>query len=334
MRKSLVMAAVAAMVLAGCSQDNVVNSGAEQGNGTPIEFRTLTNKTRATESMDSENIGDFRVSANKDSNTEFDFMKDIAVIKSNSGSATVVWSYAPLKFYPTGTNSIDFFAYSPSGSANVKTGMTSVTTKEAALTYAVPLLGDTKKAEDFLIATQTITNAAGKVAMEFKHALSIATFAAKNVSKGMTLIVTGIELSKLGVEAELTIKSDGTHVWGTPIAQDQVYGLTLPASGVPVLPVLASVDKYQSLLPANEGLMVLPQAVATDIDFVISYTAVDADNVVIGTNQADLKIVGGMTFEMGKRYTFNFTFKGAYDPIEFEGITVGDWTDVAPTPVP
>lgn len=319
MRKSLLMAAVAALVLAGCSQDDVVNSSVDQNNGTPIDFRIVTNKTRATESMNSESIGDFRVSANKSGSNEFDFMKDVAVIKTDDK-----WSYAPLKFFPSDGTVVDFYAYSPSGSVNVIKGMDFNINDGVTLGYRVPEVGDRKKAEDFLIASTSGNSGSNAVVMDFRHALSMATFAAKNASVGMTLIVDRITLSNLGHESTLSLTSGGTFTWGTPVDQMNNYELNLPVSGVPVL---ANGD-YQSLLPEEEGLMILPQTKGTsNIELTVDYTAVDADNVVIGGDVATFTLENSFVFEMGKKYTFNFTFKGAFDPIEFENVVVEHWDD-------
>ncbi len=349
MRKSLVMAAVAAMVLAGCSQDDGLNSGVDQGNGAPIEFRTVTNKTRATESMDKDNIGDFRVLANKVgtyANPVFSFMQDIAVVKTGAS-----WSYAPLKFFPSDGSQIEFFAYSPSGSVNVTTAMISESTaslQKAKLTYEVPVLGniEKKKAEDFLVAVATgdKDNGDQKIAMNFTHALSMATFAAKNVSKGMTLIVDTIEISNLGVKADLTFDASATattpatkFVWTAPTSQNITYALTLPVDGVPVLPASADDTDHKFLVPANEGMMILPQEISGGTEFTVRYRAVDADNISIGRETAVFTLPANQKFDLGKKYTFKITFEGKFKPLVFDGITVDSWADggdVTPTPVP
>lgn len=343
MRKSLLLAAAAAVVLAGCSQDDVVNSGVDQNNGTPIEFRTVTNKTRATESTDGNNIGDFRVSANKVGtyvNPAFSFMQDIAVLKTGAS-----WSYAPLKFFPNDGTVIEFFAYSPSGSVNVSTAMTSESAsvnsvQKSKLSYTVPVLGETKKAEDFLVsvAIGSKDNVDQKIQMNFTHALSMATFAAKNISKGMTLIVDTIEISDLGVTADLTLDAASAattkFAWTTPANQSSTYGVALPTDGVPVLPESADDKGFKTLLPTNEGLMILPQTVSASTVFTVRYRAVDADNITIGRESAEFQLLG-QTFELGKKYTFNITFEGTFKPLVFDGIDVEPWVDggtIAPTP--
>ncbi|MFV0328028.1 MAG: fimbrillin family protein [Bacteroides xylanisolvens] len=321
MRKSLVMAAVATMVLAGCSQDDGLNSGVDQGNGTPIEFRTLTNKTRTTE-MDKDNIGDFRVSAMKEGSSTFDVMENMAVLRT-IGLDT--WTYSPIKYYPNADKSI-FFAYSPSGSVNVSSfGASAV--DQAVIEYTVPLIEtDTKKAEDFLVATTTVAKADYNRAatMSFKHALSMATFAAKNTSNAATFVISKIELIDLTNKGTLT--ADGaTLTWATTGTQDLAYEASLPKAGVSILPGGTSAIA-QGLTSANEGLMILPQDAKATTGVKVYFNAVDGEyeNLFPINNSKVFTLPAGFKFEMGKKYAFEFTFD-KLNEIEFD-VEVGTWT--------
>ncbi len=323
MRKSLVMAAVAAMVLAGCSQDDGLNSGVDQGNGTPIEFRTVTNKTRATE-MNGDNIGDFRVSAIKDATkADFDFMLNTAVI--NTGGA---WGYSPKKFFPSNPVDLSFYAYSPSGSVNVASMATTAGTDEAKIVYTVPLnakkKAQDKDPEDFLVAATQAQS--GTINMKFQHALSIATFAAKNENTGATFIVDSIKLDNLANTGTLTaVAATPTFAWSGLGDQDKVYAASLPAAGVSVLP-----GKTGQLTSANEGLMILPQAVntSTATSLNVYFNAVDGDfHYIFGDNHAKvIALPSTFKFEMGKKYNFVFTFDDLND-IKFT-VEVQNWNNV------
>ena len=258
MKKTLLFAAIAASaLLVGCQKDQTGNG--EQGNGKAIGFRTLTEKTRATV-VDIANINSFKVSAiwaddPAGAPTAFNHMDGINVTRTMDGAdGTNQWTYAPIKYWPD-ADAVDFYAYSPAGSVNVS-GF-SYDGTNVAIEYTVPVTG-AESPEDFLVAKsedKTATSNAGQVVLSFEHALSLATFSAKNVSSGANYTITGIELVNLSNTGML---EPAAFTWGTLGTANQTYKAGLPEIGATVLP---NTNLFLKLLGPNEGLMILPQTV-------------------------------------------------------------------------
>ncbi|GAE84439.1 hypothetical protein JCM10512_2783 [Bacteroides reticulotermitis JCM 10512] len=319
-----------------------MNPNVDQGNGTPIAFRTVTNKTRTTE-MDKDNIGDFKVSTIKSSSTSFDFADDVmngmAVIRGINANT---WSYSPIKFYPDVAD-VSFFAYSPSGSVNV-TKFEGQALKKATIAYTVPTSNaDAKKAEDFLVASTNVVkdDYDENVILTFKHALSLATFEAVNANDGATFIVEKIEFSNMGNSSTLTADAataaTSTFSWAQPAQLDQnkTYAVSLPEAGISILP-----NGNGKLTPEKEGLMILPQEIIGTTRLIITFRAIDGEykdiyesgsvkEFEIPTNVAAPAL---FTFAMNTRYHFKFTFDALND-IKFE-VKMSPWETDQTVPVP
>jgi len=273
--------AVCIIALAGCSKSEELTSAEETvDSGKVISFRTVTNKTRAT-AQDGENIKDFTVFANYYDNdaTNFALMAGINVTRGFNDGATdngTKWSYAPAKYWPIDGETVDFLAFSPAGSRNV-TQLTAVSKKpsetrytEFTIGYTVPLKetdiltsAADKEPEDFLIASNSIAKASqttSAVQLTFWHALSMVRFQVKNENTSVVYTIEKLELCNFANSATYTgkvyeAKPAGEITTKTPGTMDKTYIANLPANGVSV-PHTAD---YVDLLPANQGLMLLPQ---------------------------------------------------------------------------
>ncbi|MDR0994746.1 MAG: fimbrillin family protein, partial [Tannerella sp.] len=206
------------------------------------------------------------------------------------------------------------------------------------------------------------------VSLDFQHALSIVKFAARNKHPEATYIVKKIELLNLANEGSLDLgllaekdSRDSTY-WKLPptAALNNTYEPSLPAGGIGLAPGSSS---FKQLTSANEGMPVLPQEVVSadttngrKPDVVggepalrVTFEATGANGQVLipetqqlfpfpathrkdsfGGGKATWPAIadGEFVFQMGKRYTFNFTFgAGSIDRIEFNVNSVADWDD-------
>lgn len=207
MKKSIIFAAVAAIVLAGCSKNEtyVVNTEKDAVSLGAYTGRTLT-KGGITDDMNLKALAEhgFGVFATYSGTNDFetagatnDFMFNQQVTSADEGST---WTYSPIKYWPNPTNGqaaddqkVSFFAYAPyaddAAIADATYGITGFsidgTTKHNMLSYTfskdkpnVDLMWGykTKDATDPLNVTYTINNnltrTTDNVKFVFQHLLS------------------------------------------------------------------------------------------------------------------------------------------------------------------
>lgn len=354
MKKLFLTAAVAAMALASCSNDQEIASGDKDANGQEIGFRTMTQKTRATETT-TLNITDFKVSGFWSETTAGtpDFMYGTNVVRKGTS-----WEYSPLRYWPT-TGDVKFYAYSPAGSASATNFATTATTPE--IEYVVSNV--TAMQEDFLVAS-TAALTSGTVELTFKHALSQVVVEAQSAVQDVTFEITSVELTNLESAGKLDL-SASPLVWAAPaVAAPLTYSAAL-------LPVTVGYDgdptTFQAVTGPNDGLMIRPQVFvagdATDVDdavnsgspdgipddltsgvfLIVTYNSVAAPNTPLETGKKayislDLSTlgtnVGTNEFEMGVKYKFQLTLAGNMAPIAFSVTAVETWDPAVVVPLP
>lgn len=314
MKKVLFATAVLALTtLQSCSEhDNEIQQG------TSIEFRTLMDKTRASLLSGTNDVrfNSFMVKAFRDKATTFEFMPGTPVFKEAG-----TWTYAPTKFYPSDGKSVSFFAYAPINDGNLSNMTTNGTTTK--FTYILPndqRLGNTST--DLLVARAKQNT--GGVALAFQHALSAATFKAKNANTAdeLTYVITELVIENLRYKGDFTYGT-GTGAVGTWSYDGDPVGYypAVVSSGVAVEPNAG----FKQVLSDNDWLMVLPQtptwATINDITqkptsgsyIAVTFNARDgAGKNIYNANQKFYLVPPtsvGFKFEAGKKYVFQITFE-------------------------
>ena len=317
MKKLLILAAVAVAGLTACQKegDNRTHEGGEV-----IEFRGVTEKTRASLVDGIADFNSFFVSANRsDDAATFGFLN--ASVYKDGG----VWKYAPAKYWPTDAGvTVNFFAYAPVKDPNMANFAPSGTT--ATFDYTVPAdQSASNNAADLLVANVG-PQATGPVAFVFDHALSAINFTAENLAANPKELVFTIS------KAEIT---------GAPTVGTYTYGTGWSAQGTPAL-YKSSVrntavgnGETQQLLSTNDYLMMLPHTVVpASQNVVITFSVKDGEGAYIYEDEElELDFPASFAFEAGKRYNFTFAFDATnlLNPISFT-VTLNPW--VAPTPDP
>lgn len=186
MKRILITLACTAVVLTGCIQDEVLDSGRTSGTDA-VEFGTYLGRSAATratvvtsETLESEGFGVMAWYTGQDEYSEgyssdvydYDFMVNTCV--SHDGS---MWSYTPLKYWPNNEgDKLTFLAYAPysddysvlSGGAATAISQTIDFTVKNEVTDQIDLLwSDNPENEDMLKPYVDY-----KVLFTFKHALS------------------------------------------------------------------------------------------------------------------------------------------------------------------
>lgn len=334
--KKIAILAAAAVALASCSKDKMIEAGSSDA----ISFKPLT--TKATE-VSTTTLPNFTVyayydasSAGMSASLNPGFMNAQPVTGGHNA-----WTYTPTKYWPS-SGQLHFFAYSPTGD----NGVTFAPASGAGLpeiTYTVPTA--VADQNDFLVAQaldQTKSTPVAPVSLTFDHALSQIVFKAQSGAETLEFEILNIEI--------LNVNSTGTYnlysnTWSMPVPTVPVtYAASLNTA------VAGTIRTTMTDLTGGDGtLMLIPQTLTegdpeTDATLVsggylrVTYNAKDIDsNAPIAVNKE--KVIGlDIAWEAGKKYTYELTLNGGTnggtDPEDLEPITfttsVSDWTDVTP----
>lgn len=352
MKKSFFIAAIAAatVLLTGCSQEDGMPSVNNDANA--IEFRGVVDKTtRATAVGSTAELTNFFVQAGAHATAatiaDLNFM-EAPVYKQGSSA----WTYAPAKYYPTNGDEVNFYAYAPIKDVNMTTDMNIVSGK-AQFGYTVPANQKVNNtAVDLLVANadnQVATTVPAPVAFTFNHALSAVSFSAANRNpvtgngSELTYVISDIRITKMDNVGTFDYPFSATS-WISAGTRSIDYVAGLPEAGVALTAIGAAPAPAQSLLSANDLMMVLPQTVTAgtlDVDgaviddetfVVVTYSFRDGAGAPIVTNaERLLTLPASFQFEAGTRYNFEFEFGGANDPmnaITFTVTEVTDWNNI------
>lgn len=204
MKKVMWGIAAGALILASCSQNEILENKTEEN---VIGFTNLNDRTVTKAANDANS--DYGVYAIRSNATGVWFMQNVQVDGDDN-------TYSPLHYWPVGTETVNFYAYAPySGGATI----TDANTSALSVSYTVPVNAD----EDFTIATPvTGANATnGTVALEFSHMLSKITVTA----------VLDASLLSAGYSIDLTSASASLTVAKNQGSTDLITKAALTASG-------------------------------------------------------------------------------------------------------
>ena len=148
--KKILFAAVAALAITSCSQNEEIDAPAQK---TPVSFKTIVNKSARATAMLEADFSEFKVYAY---NTGTDniatataigtaFINGEEVTKAAEGA----WGMSTTHYWPVSDN-IQFFAFSPK--AAISTDLWNVTTKYPSFTYTIK---EVASQEDLLVASAT-----------------------------------------------------------------------------------------------------------------------------------------------------------------------------------
>ena len=257
-KKSMFCVALASLVLAtSCSQDdlqtakfsqNPINLNAGLG-GQPISTFAAAKgkavKSRAVETTIT-NLGSFTMNAFQDGETNY--MKDVKYT-STDGS---VWNTDAGTFYWPVEGNLHFYAYAPEQPGQA--GTFKLDKDAQTLTDFVPNTAAADQ-KDFVYAKSTGNNKANGttgIDIDFQHALSEVTIAAKNENTAYTVDVTGVKIGNVIKKGTFTFPStsdaaaswtlssdvsdvtDYTTTWTTPVTLGSDVS-TLDATNVPFM---------------------------------------------------------------------------------------------------
>lgn len=367
MKKYFSFSAMAAVALASCTNDDVVD--VNKGGG--ISFRASLDKARTKAVTSLSNLNAFNVTAIGNSSNYF---TDLGVTSSDNGST---WTTASTYYWPG--YELAFFAYAP----QTPGGTVGISGTEKKISDFSPAQ-DVSAQNDLVIAYNTGTKAANEgsgVPLNFKHALSQIEVQAKCSNEKIKIEILGVRMVNAATKADFTFpEAETTSAY--VLAQSQWAGWSGADGGHATAyyikgeqPVTLT-DNAQSIMFGDDNFMLLPQQL-TAWDGTTSQTgaylsvlcriySVDGGNEILlypqptDTDNKDGKYAFSAVsidtnWEPGKKYTYTLNFcdngggagKGDPDPDPdepvdpdpgvdpgepilgpiFFTVTVDDWTD-------
>ena len=301
-----VMAAACLLAATSCSQDELAGSSPLSGNeigltaiiGGDVNVATKAVETKIT------NLGKFTVNAFQTG--EANYMNNVEYTTSDNGSS---WTTAAGKFYWPVEGDLHLYGYAPA--APEKGGTFKIDKDAQTLTDFVPF--ETAAAQkDFVYAKSTgnnATNGTTGVELNFQHALTEISVAAKNSNTAYTVKVTGVKLGNVKTKGTFTFPSiaNSAASWTLSSATADVgsYETTWNTAS-------ALTSSVSTLDEANVAFMLLPQQLEKSEK--ASEKAYLALKVNI-TMQGGKVIHDGWAYiglntnwEMGKHYTYTLDF--------------------------
>ena len=314
--------AMAAMLIASCSSDDVVSTNT----GRAIDFRTSVG-TRGAETTTA-NIDKFWVTAIDGAGANYfsqqEFTKDGEFFTSS-----------PLYYWPAGK--LKFFAYSPSAT-DLGGALTIVNaTKELKDFSPAAKIADQK---DFVTATASgtrVDNQISGVALTFTHQLSQIEIKAKNSNTGYVYKVVGVRIGKPVSKGTFTFGTNGTNKWDLTTTEKANYAVEYATT-----PITLAAGAATMMGTANDNAMLLPQQLKawtpeTDkantnngayIALKIQISTKDGARVYPAKGDYDWAAVAiGTNWEAGKKYVYTLDFSNGAGKVDPEKPQPVDPTD-------
>ena len=262
-KKSMFCVALASLVLAtSCSQDdlqtakfsqNTINPNVELG-GQPISTFAAAKgkavKSRAVETTIT-NLGSFTMNAFQDGETNY--MNNVEYTTSDNGSS---WTTAAGKFFWPVEGDLHLYGYAPAAPGT--SGTFKIDKDAQTLTDFVPF--ETAAAQqDFVYAKSTgnnATNGTTGVELNFQHALTEISVAAKNSNTAYTVKVTGVKLGNVKTKGTFTFPliANSAASWTlSDVAEDVGSYETTWSTATELSSSVSTLDE------ANVAFMLLPQ---------------------------------------------------------------------------
>ncbi|MBQ4163188.1 MAG: fimbrillin family protein [Parabacteroides sp.] len=317
---------MAAALLSGCSQDEVVESldmNQAIGFGTYVGTQTkASEQTIETIKGENKGFGVYAYYTNENSYNSstpvLNFMVNVHVTFNNSA-----WEYSPLRYWMNGTDKISFFAYAPYDDnktyddENITAKPTVNTTGDPVISFEV---NETVRDQTDLLYAKNMnqTRADEEVEFTFNHALSrIAVYAKTSADyysdSDVEIEVTGITLTgKPNTTGTLNLH---TEEWtATPASEDVTYVIGLNSN------ILSTSE--QQLNTTNDYLMIIPTDMratgfTVTVNYNITQAGVSSSNTVTGT----------IKDEFIKGTAYKVVLNVGLDAIEFDVTSVEGWNE-------
>lgn len=307
--KKTVLAAVAALAIAGCSQnetDGIDNGKQDAQNEIKFGYTPVTRATPIT--TDSFELFIINAYEAPDGTTDF-VPSDRAIISNGKFLKEPDWiADKNAKYYWPLSGYAHFFGHN---STLIDAAVYNATTYPS-ISYTVA--DAVVNQEDFLVAKSLHTQKVASLTLDFKHVLTQVAFKLKGDDADLTYTVSKITIKNV---CNKNTYDYSTELWGATPEGSATYDLT-PASSVEVTGTTETA--FES---ADGATILMPQNVAgkeIEIVYTAKYTAGNAGVSV--NSPATVKLSG--TWAQGKKTTYTLELSAA--KISVTGTATTDWT--------
>ncbi len=306
-KKGLFMMAAACLLAAtSCSQDELAGSSPLSGNEivpTAIIGGDVKKDARAVETKIT-NLSKFTVNAFQAGDTNY--MNNVEYTTSDNGSS---WTTAAGKFFWPVEGDLHLYGYAPA--APGKNGTFQIDKDAQTLTDFVPF--ETAAAQQDFVYTKSTgnnaTNGTTGVELNFQHALTEISVAAKNSNTAYTVKVTGVKLGNVKTKGTFTFPSveNSAASWTLSDATADVgsYETTWNTAS-------ALTSSVSTLDESNVAFMLLPQQLEkSEKAYEKAYLALKVNITMQGgkvIHDGWAYIGLNTNWEMGKHYTYTLDF--------------------------
>ena len=300
-----VIAAASLLAVTSCSVDEVVGGNVLSNNEINPTARIVgdVKDARAVETKIT-NLGKFTVNAFQTGDANY--MNNVEYTTSDNGSS---WTTAAGKFFWPVEGDLHLYGYAPA--APGKNGTFKIDKDAQTLTDFVPF--ETADAQqDFVYAKSTgnnATNGTTGVELNFQHALTEISVAAKNSNTAYTVKVTGVKLGNVKTKGTFTFPSiaNSAASWTLSDVAEDVGSYETTWSTASVL-----TSSVSTLDEANVAFMLLPQQLEkSEKASEKAYLALKVNITMQGSKviRDGWAYIGLNTnWEMGKHYTYTVDF--------------------------
>ena len=325
MKKSFLMFGVAAMALASCTQNEVV----EYAENRAIQFDTfVNNNTRAVTELKTENLTKFNVFAYHGTNT-VDYNNVLVTGNSTSG-----WTPAANAYWQA-DNAYEFAAYSDQNGE-----LSNVSFANKTLTFTgYEVAGKDLVAAQTSVDAQDNVNKYTAVNLNFYHMLSHIKFTFTNSDAADYTL----KISNIKITAGKT--ATGTFTMTALSTPSITWNATDSNNGEYTIAEIADIAKGANQTTESESLLILPQN--TDnlkVTFTATLTDAGGAKIAEGNFEAPLDIDRGVqtsNWMPGYRYNYTATLNGDNVPVDPENpdvkpkkiefnVTVDEWENSTP----
>lgn len=338
LKQSIFYVALASMALTtSCSQDDIADDRALSGSEINLTTSFKLPESRAVETTIN-NLGSFWVNSFQADGDKY--MNDVEYT-STDGS---VWSTSAGKFYWPVSGDLHLYCYAPK--ASELSGTLKLDKEAQTLTDFSPNENAADQ-KDFVYAKSSGSakkNGSTGVNIEFQHALSEITVAAKNTNTAYTVKVKGVKIGNVITKGTFTFPSitDTPASWSLSADPNDVKNYETSWTTPFVLD-----GEVSTMDAANVPFMILPQQlVAADKASEKAYIALDAEIKMQGglvKHNGWLYVSIDTNWEMGKKYAYTLDFstgagqdengKAIISGSEIKlKVNVSDWNENSETP--
>lgn len=332
--KKILFAAVAAMAITGCSQNEEIEKAAQ-----PVEigFNTAVSKTTRATTLVNADFKKFTAYAYSTTGAFADATAVNALIPGTDFELKEsAWSSGNSVFYWPATDQVSFFAFSPNTTEQLSWGA-AVAKTAPTLTYTVK--DAVKDQEDLVVAEamnkqKAISGTTEAVALNFKHALTKIGFKIKGEGSGITYTLNKvvIKAKNKGVYTYATSTTEATlGTWAIPDDVTTTTSYTIePATALSIVGADGGGTANETLVGADYTAMLIPQDL-TGVTFEIYYKAEAGGAMLFDktTTPEEITFATG-NWTAGQSIAYILTLKGA-EKMTITGSVAENW-DFTDTP--